>query len=156
MIEEWKDIKGYEGLYQVSNLGRVKRKKILTPWLGTDKYNYISLSKNGNVTKFKVHRLVAKAFIPNPDNKPTVDHINRDRLDNRVENLRWATYKEQRSNQTSTETKIKAIDIATGEYNYYKSQVECGKKLNLSSKSINDCLRNKQKQLGGYIFEYSK
>lgn len=118
--------------------------------------NMCRYQKNGNVSKFKIHRLVAEAFIPNPENKPTVDHINRDRFDNRLENLRWVTYKEQRSNQRSTETKIKAIDIATGEYNYYNSQVECGRKLGLSSKSINDCLRNNQKQLGGYVFEYSK
>lgn len=104
MVEIWKDIDGYEGLYKVSNLGRVKsfykssNGKILK--LNKDNYGYIqtTLYKDNLVKTFKVHRLVAIAFIPNLENKPEVDHINTIRDDNRVENLRWTTSKENRNN----------------------------------------------------------
>lgn len=98
MEEIWKDIPGYEGLYQVSNLGNVKslynNRLLKLCWRNTKKeYKAVYLSKKTKKTFF-VHRLVAIAFIPNPDNKPCVDHINGDRLDNRVDNLKWVTNKE--------------------------------------------------------------
>lgn len=86
-----------------------------------DGYKLVHLgSKNQNL---KVHRLVAEAFIPNPDKKLTVDHINRDRLDNRVENLRWATSKEQYDN-TDRGIKIKVIDLETKDVNIFNSLKE--------------------------------
>ena len=114
--EVWKAIKGYEGLYEVSNMGRVSSldrivksrgfyiirkgaiKKLLTDRKG---YLYVFLSKNNIEKTHRVHRLVADAFIPNPDNKPEVDHINTIRSDNRVENLRWVTSKENSENEIS-------------------------------------------------------
>ena len=105
-MEIWKDISGFEGLYQISNLGRIKSlprykqlygKKVFVPEcirkFGYDKDGYyiIPLNKNGKKYMRRVHRLVAQAFIPNPENKPVIDHINCDIKDNRVENLRWAT-----------------------------------------------------------------
>ena len=105
MKEEWRDIVGYEGKYQVSNLGRVrslfcqsgKRKK---PWIlkgKIDRYGYrvVCLRWNGKNTHKTVHRIVALAFIPNPEGKETVNHINGDKLDNRSCNLEWATQSEQ-------------------------------------------------------------
>lgn len=112
MNEIWKDIEGYEGLYQVSNLGRVKalpkysfngkvyflmNERILKH-IVTHNYHYVSLYKDKKGTRFAVHRLVASAFIPNPKNKPDVDHINTIKSDNKVENLRWATRKENNLN----------------------------------------------------------
>lgn len=114
--ETWKDIKGYEGLYQVSNLGRIKslEREIFHPLTNTyvlhpeqilkiskgkrDRYYLVGLHQNGKLKTFSVHRLVAIAFIPNPDNKPQIDHIDGNKINNVVENLRWCTAKENCNN----------------------------------------------------------
>ena len=105
-IEIWKYIEGYEGKYQVSNTGKirslcyhdgghgVRRPKLMKP--GTDESGYYrcALSKNNELRTFKVHRLVAKAFIPNPSNKPQVNHIDGNKKNNYVSNLEWVTSSE--------------------------------------------------------------
>ena len=86
-MEIWKDVKGYEGLYQVSNLGRIKSlrtNRILKNIKDKDGYEIIFFSIHQNQKCFKIHRLVAEAFIPNPDNKPQVEHINSISEDNRA------------------------------------------------------------------------
>ena len=111
MIELWKDIKNYEGLYQVSNLGNVKSvdryvyagdnsnhkyqhiKERNLKLSGGDKYIQVSLCKNGKIKAFLVHRLVAEAFIPNPDNLPCINHKDENPKNNQAENLEWCTYK---------------------------------------------------------------
>jgi hypothetical protein len=103
MEEVWRDIVGYERLYQVSNWGRVKslprngtikEERILKPRVTKNGYLYVHF-RNGNISKYvKIHRLVAEAFIPNPENKPQVNHINGNKLDNRVDNLEWNTASE--------------------------------------------------------------
>lgn len=118
MQEIWRDISGYEGWYQVSNLGRVKRLKkvhcnhgkvniverehILNASTDRKGYLIVALTNNAkNKVHAKVHRLVANAFIDNPENKPQVDHINRIRNDNRVCNLRWVTNTENQYNSSN-------------------------------------------------------
>jgi hypothetical protein len=122
MMEVWKDIEGYEGLYQISNQGRVKslakshrygskEDKILKSGKtikqrnGLD-YPRVCLSKYGNTIVYQIHRLVAISFIPNPLNKDTVNHMNGIKNDNRVDNLEWATMKEQNEHAWNTGLKV--------------------------------------------------
>jgi len=97
--EIWKPIEGYEK-YSISSLGRIERdNKILKISVGDTGYNSCMIYKNGVVKKFKVARLVALTFIPNPENKSQVDHIDRDRSNDIVSNLRWATQSENNLNK---------------------------------------------------------
>ena len=96
MIEEWKPVVGYEGLYEVSNTGQIrslKRNIILRPKKEPTGYLRCNLSLNKNVKTFSIHRLVAQAFLPNPDNLPEVNHKDEDKTNNRVENLEWCNHK---------------------------------------------------------------
>lgn len=113
-MEIWKDIKGYEGKYQVSNMGNVKslnyrrtgKEKILKLHKNNSGYFMVGLYKDDKYKSFLVHRLVAQAFISNLENKEQIDHINTIKTDNRVENLRWATQKENMNNPLTKEKKI--------------------------------------------------
>ena len=109
-MEQWKEIEGFDGLYLVSNLGRVLRKrreyinpqgttcvieeKELKPSLNGRGYLHVKIRYNGKRHTLVVHRLVAKAFLPNPANKPQVNHIDGNKLNNRLDNLEFATAKE--------------------------------------------------------------
>ena len=121
-MEKWKDIAGYEGLYQISNMGRVKSleryqqnhgalqhrpETIKKPTErkckdGAQGYLALVLYKDNIGKNCYIHRLVAEAFIPNPQNKETVNHINGDKHDNRVENLEWSTYTENNHHAIQT------------------------------------------------------
>lgn len=90
-MEIWKNIKNYEGIYQISNLGKIKNKeKILKQYVKKGYYT-IGLRKNGLRKFYQVHRLVAQAFIENKDNLPQVNHIDENKLNNNVDNLEWCT-----------------------------------------------------------------
>lgn len=101
MKEEWRDVPGYEGLYKVSNIGRVKslnfdgssEERIMTPY-DVHKYKRIRLFKNKTPKSVGVHRLVADAFIDNPENKPYINHIDGNQSNNHVINLEWCTQSE--------------------------------------------------------------
>lgn len=177
-IEWWKYIKGYEGLYMVSNLGRVrsvdhyvnykniKKRLILGKILNLNKdnrgYYVVTLSKDSVRKNYSVHRLVAEAFIPNPDNLPTVDHINRDRTDNCIENLRWADYKLQQEN-CDRETQAKKLSKPVLQYTLdmvfikeYASVSEASRQTGISHAHITECCNGKYglKTAGGYIWKY--
>ena len=99
-MEEFKTIEGFDN-YEVSNFGNVrniKTKRILKISISSSKYYIVGLCNNGKRTNKTLHRLIADAFIENPENKPCVDHINNDKLNNNIENLRWATYQENNRN----------------------------------------------------------
>lgn len=94
-MEVWKDIPGYEGLYQVSNLGKIRRDgRVKKPHMDRGGYLTIWLSKHSKMKCLKIHRLVAIAFIPNPEGKKTVNHIDGNKQNNCVHNLEWATHSE--------------------------------------------------------------
>ena len=130
MTEEiWKPVVGYEGLYEVSNLGNVKAvekivghptgqcrrpEKIVKLQNGSSGYAVVNLCKNGKPRTTRVHILVAEAFLEKPEGKYEVDHINRNRKDNRVENLKWCTHKENMNN-------INTIQYMKGDPNKSKS-----------------------------------
>jgi hypothetical protein len=118
MIEIWRSIPGYEEYYEVSNLGRVRRVKggcgtqggrILKGVLQSTGYQVVTLSINSQPIPFSIHRLVATAFLPNPENKPCVNHINGVKTDNRVENLEWTTYQE--NNQHAWRTGLNDMTV---------------------------------------------
>lgn len=104
MEEIWKDIKGYEDLYKICIDGRIKNKKnqYKTPTIGKRGYYVINLWKNNKQTQYYIHQLVAIHFIPNPNNRTEVDHINAIKTDNRIENLRWVTHQENMNNPNTT------------------------------------------------------
>jgi hypothetical protein len=118
-MEEWKEIADFEGLYLISSFGRVKsiiNNKILTPCIVRANGLVVGLMRNGKVEKRQVSRLVAAAFIPNPGNKPCVDHIDGVRFHNFVENLRWCSINENNNfdiairNKTKYDFPIEGID----------------------------------------------
>ncbi len=98
-MEIWKDIKDYEGLYKISNLGNVKSLKTNKNLYYSKSRNYlrVSLNKNGIRKGYSIHRLVAQTFIPNPNNYPCVNHKDCNGNNNKVNNLEWCTYKQNNS-----------------------------------------------------------
>lgn len=150
MEEIWKDVVGYEGYYKVSNLGNVysiRNHKILSQIVETKQLNEseykrckVSLSVDNNVRVCKVHRLVAEAFIPNPLNLPTVDHIDNNGLNNCVDNLRWADMSTQTYNRRPIscneehKKKMTAVGFgnqnAKGKHKKFKTTKNMGRRIN--------------------------
>ena len=169
-MEIWKDIEKYEGLYQVSNMGRVKslerfrkgkhnslvfaNEKILKGKIDKDGYLEYTLSKDGKLKSYRAHRLVAKAFIPNPNNYPIINHINKIKDDNRAKNLEWCT------NQYNTEYSCaKPILQFTKDgklVRKWESAVIAEQELGINKVSIRRCCKGykKNKTAGGYIWRY--
>jgi hypothetical protein len=126
MSEEiWKPISGFSN-YEISSLGRVKNIKF-NNILKTDslrkEYRYVSLYISNCPTKFSIHQLVAREFIPNPENKPEIDHINRNKLDNTISNLRWVTHSEQMRNRVMPLPKSGHKYIAISDSNHYRVHI---------------------------------
>ena len=161
MEEQWLDIIGYEG-YQVSNLGRVKslgnyktrKEKILKQCIDKDGYLQVQLCKNGKIKTFKVHRLVAQAFIPNPDNLPQVNHKDENKENNIVSNLEWCT--QQYNSEYSFAKPILQIDKDTNEIiREWASARQVERELGIDDSSIIKCCKGKLKTARGSKWRYS-
>ena len=165
--EYWKDIEGFPG-YQVSSEGRIRsfwnnahnitnEPNIITGVKDKDGYIRVHLHVDTKSKIVSLHRLIAKAFIPNPDNKPQVNHINGIKDDNRVKNLEWCTLSENRQHAYDTglqnppgEQPVKIIE--TGEV--FKSISECARQINGHESGIRKCLYGERHTHKGLHFEY--
>lgn len=166
MKEIWKDVDGYEGLYQVSNLGRVKRvatSRVLNGMNSGSGYVQVGLYKQGVVSRKLIHRLVAQAFIPNHEHKSEINHIDEDKTNNNINNLEWSTRKENINHGTRNErvSKIKSIPIIatnlkTGKYREFYGTSECARQLGLNHSHITNVLKGRRRQTGGYTFQYKE
>ena len=194
MKEIWKDILGYEGRYQVSNLGRVRsldryswngykywlqKGKILKPFQQKSGYLNVDLSNGHSKShKYRVHRLVAQTFIPNPNNLPCVNHKDENPQNNKVLNLEWCDYRYNNNygnhnlkmsltmqkkkykiiairNGRKASKKVKQLDLNGKLLHIYPSQSEAARKNNVKSRGISDCCNKKIKYYKGYLWEYA-
>lgn len=159
-MEEWRDIEGYEGLYQVSNLGRVRslnfnhtigKVKELSLRNSKKGYKQVILYKDGKTKSYRVHRLVAEAFIENPNNYEQINHKNEIKSDNTVNNLEWCTNEYNHNYGTRNEKVKKSLSkktlcITTGEV--FNSMKEASTKYGISNGSISECCNNKRNSAG--------
>lgn len=160
MEEIWKDIEGFEGLYQVSNLGNVKslprnttKGKLLKPAKTRNGYLQVVLSKNGEAKRFYIHRLVAEAFLPNEDELPEVDHINSDKTDNRVANLQWISRVENlRKKETGMMIPKRVICLETGKI--FETVADAANYVNRTPRTMLYHLSGKHKTCAGKHFKY--
>ena len=173
--EIWKDVKGYEGYYQVSNMGRVKSMRVLkTPKNGVkcrknaflstktthDKqYVLVALCRNGEKKHIQVHRLVAEAFIPNPKNLPCVNHKDEDKTNNCVENLEWCSYQYNNTygtmayrsiNHPSTSKCVRQLSKTGEPIATYPSIKEASRKTGISYQVLISYLHGRYHTGGGY------
>ena len=169
----WKEIKGYEGLYLLSDEGVIvalpkivkgknkygslsihRRAKLLKTCLRGNKgqeYEAVTLSKDGESKRYSMHRLVAETFLPNPCGLPEVNHIDENPLNNRVDNLEWCTH------QYNIEySKNKAVNqIKNGEVvGSYRSVKDASRLTGISRRNISNVLNGWSKTAGGYVWEY--
>ena len=159
-MEVYKQIIGYEGLYEVSNLGNVKslnylhtgQEKLLSPAFDKDGYLLVVLSKNGEKKTCKVHRLVAQAFLPNPNNYPEINHKDENKLNNSVNNLEWCTA--QYNHDYSLSKQVEQYDLSGNYIATWKSTVEIQRQLGFDQSSISKCCLGKLKTSHGYIWKY--
>lgn len=169
-MEIWKDIPNYEGYYQVSNLGRVRalprkgsghssdiRILSLVESLG---YNTVHLRKDGKGKVVKVHRLVAETFLPNPNGYKCVNHKNRNKLNNRPENLEWCSFAyninyEHRDTKNKTFRIIQQLDKCGNVVGEFSSIVEASKITGIKDYCISNCVRGTTYTAGGYKWKYN-
>lgn len=178
MQEIWKDIEGYEGLYQVSNQGNVKsletwdvnkgcyvkREKLLKFDYHRRGYQIVTLTSKKKRKRHQVHRLVAKAFIANPENLPQVNHKDENKQNNHISNLEWCTnyYNNQygsRNERAANKLKKHVVQFDYGMHmiKKYDSVVDAVKQNNFkTATSISECCNGKRKTAYGYVWKYKE
>jgi len=179
--EIWKDVGGYEGYYMVSSIGNIKglsrrvasknkstrivRGRIFNLCVNAYGYPYFLLRRKGSYRVGTVHRIVALAFIPNPGNKRTVNHINGIKTDNRVENLEWATYAENNKHASdigirkhyagcTTALPIVQYDMEGNFIKEWESGNQAAISLKINNTSIGKCCKGKSQTAGGFKWKY--
>lgn len=162
-MEEWRKIKEFPE-YEVSNYGNVRhRERLLTPYKNNKGYMYVSLSKTEQ--QKRVHRLVAEAFIPNPDNKPFVNHIDTDTTNNFATNLEWATGTENNLNPLTREHRRNSRRIRNNKQvlqknnqgqivRIYETSAIAVKELGCDKSDLSKCCRGKINKVKGFGFQY--
>lgn len=165
MQEEWRDVKGYEGLYQISSLGRLRQIKFnhyLSPFISRGYFRYI-MSKEGKKQKQLAHRLVAEAFLPNPLNLPQINHKDENKLNNDVSNLEWCTAQYNSTYGTRLQRisaiksqKVMMLDAVTNEcIASFKSATEAATLLGLHQGHISQVCLGDRRTTGGYKWRYA-
>lgn len=192
-MELWKDVEGFGDMYQVSNKGRVKsldravkqrngsvqikRGRVMSQTKNHKGYPLISFSKDNKRYSRAVHRLVAIAFVENPEGKPQVNHIDGDKTNNNSDNLEWVTASEnvvhalesglmtpciknaKRASNIAREVNKKRVSQYGLDGLYietFESLIEAERKTNVSRKRISEAVRGRQKTAGGYVWKYAK
>ena len=180
-MEEWKDIPNYEGLYQISNLGRIKslekmlknkngyrksEEKILIPQRRKNGYLKVELYKNGQRKTFMIHRLVGEAFVFKPENKCEINHKDGNKENCCVSNLEWITHSENmqhavekglvlKGGNNDRAKKINQYDLQNNYIRTWECLRETERILKIHSSNISKCCKGKVKSAGGYIWRYA-
>lgn len=170
-MEIWKSVKGFEGIYEVSDCGRVKGKKgIMKPTISRTGYLHLTLCKNGKRYSVNIHRLVAETFIPNPNNLPMVNHKDEVKINNCVENLEWCTNtynvnygsspskiskstKKRFSDRRNHPRSKRVICVETGKE--WCCAESAGEEMGIDSSSIVKVCKNKRLSAGGFTWKYA-
>lgn len=173
MKEIWKPVVGYEGFYEVSNIGRVRslerkdclgrtvKERVLKPAFNDFGYLIVGLCAGGKQKTLKVHRLVCEAFHENPYNKPQVNHLNEDKSDNRAVNLEWATAKENLNHGAHNERMAKTLSKPICQYTrdgelvkIWPSTIEVQRQTGFSKGHISKAANGNRKTAYGFIWKY--
>jgi len=162
-MDEFKDIEGFEGKYQISNNGKVRNNRghILMPYKTKKGYQKVDLWKNHKKKVCYIHRLVAEAFIPNPKSLPQVNHMDGNKKNNTVENLEWCTAKENTKHSIDTylRTKVKAVDMFSVHGDFirtFPNTAIAEKETGIAKSHIWGCCKGKYgyKTAGGYVWKF--
>lgn len=172
MEEIWKDIEEYEGLYQISNLGRVRslnhfrenrqggyeQKGRIRKIYNSKTYSYIRLSKNGKTKTYTIHKLVANVFLEKVKGKKYINHIDGNKHNNKINNLEWCTSSENQKhalttglrNKNARAIKIMQCTIEGKTIKIWESLMEASRKTGIKEGAISNCINQKGKTAGGY------
>ena len=183
-MEEWRDFEGYEGYYQISGDGRVRsidrvvigadgktyhyKSRILKQVKARDGYMAVQLFRDSRCKTYKIHRMVALTFIPNPNNKPEVNHIDGDKSNNHASNLEWCTRSENIKHAVdhglnspikaieATKKKVEQIDSEGNTVKRWDTMTDAANEMGVHISNVSSCCHGRLKSTGGYSFRFTK